>query len=157
RVGRERAGREIVGNTGVVAAVVCEHLAAAGARRIPDNPDSRRPVVLELKPLHQRAGQALLLVPHTPPDRQRTPNLPLVLDEHGTVPLGGLTRGGQAGAAHVVNLAEDRIRNDVDGCTGRRLLTVRRGERRTRILLQLAEVQMLEVESVADLMLTVPR
>ena len=58
----------------------------------------------------------------------------------------------QAGTAHVINLTERRIRNDVEDGAGGGLLSVRSLERRTRVLHELTEVQVLVVESVANLM-----
>src|SRR5262249_18155977 len=80
--------------------------------------------------------------------------LPFVLSEERAIALRGRPRGVQTRELHVIDLAERRIRDDIQDRTGRRLLAVWRGERRSRELDQLVVVEMIEVESVPDLVLT---
>ena len=100
-----------------------------------------------------RAGRAFPVRSARPDGSSASCRSSIVLDEERGVVLCRRPRGGEAGAVHVVDLAEVRIRNDVDDRAGGRLLPVRRRERRSGELLQLTEVQVLVVEAVAHLML----
>src|SRR5207237_10853901 len=103
------------------------------------------------------ARERFLLVAQAGTHRERIADLPFIFDEEGGVALGRLPRRRQARAADVIDLAEVRIGQDVDGRAGGGLLSVRRGERRPRVLLLLTELEALEVEAVAELMLAVGR
>ena len=156
RVRRQCARGEIVRHTCVVAAVVREHLRSTAPGRIPHDAEPGRPVVLQREAFHDRARERFLLVPHARADRQRIAHLPLVLHEQPSVVLRRPASRREAGAVHVVDLAEHGVGDDIDDGAGGRLLTVRRGERGTRVLLQLREIEILVVEAIPDLMRAVP-
>ena len=85
-VGRERARREIVRDTRVVAAVVAVDLGATVASHVKRRTDARCPVVLQRPVFNDRPAHRLLLVAKAWVDRETT-SLPLVLDEEDEVGL----------------------------------------------------------------------
>ena len=128
-VRRERARGEVVRDARVVAAEVAVDLRSAVTPDVVGGPDARRPVVLQLEVVDDRAGQLLLLVAEAGVNRQVVAGLPRILDEEGLITLRRRRAGREVGARHAVDLPKLMSFNTVIRA-GRGLAAVRRQEGR---------------------------